>query len=53
MAFPALSGFLTGENILPEKRLLEKAGTIKRFEYSPVGNELKNKLKFQENNIED
>ena len=32
--------FLTG-NILPEKGLLEKAATIKRFEYSPFDTELK------------
>ena len=33
--------FLTGEDVLPEKGLLEKAATIKRFEYSPLGKELK------------
>ena len=33
--------FLTGENILPRKELLGQAATIKRFEYSPVGSELK------------
>ena len=33
--------FFTGENILPEKDLLEKAATIKRFEYSSSGSELK------------
>ena len=27
--------FLTGEGNLPEKEMLEKAATIKRFEYSP------------------
>ena len=32
--------FLTGEDVLPEKDLSEKAATIKRFEYSPLGNEL-------------
>ena len=32
---------LTGEDILPEKGLLEKAATIKRFEYSPLGCEFK------------
>ena len=31
----------TGKDVLPEKGLLEKAATIKRFEYSPLGNELK------------
>ena len=33
--------FLTGKDVLPEKELLEKATTIKRFEYSPLGKELK------------
>ena len=32
--------FLTGEDVSPEKGLLEKAATIKRFEYSPLGKEL-------------
>ena len=32
-----------GEDVLPEQRLLEKATTIKRFEYSPLNKE-KNKL---------
>ena len=31
--------FLTGKDILPEKDLLEKAVTLKRFEYSPSGKE--------------
>ena len=33
--------FLKGENILPEKQLLEKAAKMKRFEYSPLGSEMK------------
>ena len=33
--------FLTSEYVLPEKGLLEKAATIKRFEYSPLCSELK------------
>ena len=33
--------FLTGKDVLPEKDLLEKAATMKRFEYSPLDNELK------------
>ena len=33
--------FLTGKNILPEKGVLEKAATMKRFEYSPSGKEIK------------
>ena len=33
--------FLTGKYVLPEKDLLEKAASIKIFEYSPLGKELK------------
>ena len=33
--------FLTGKDVLPEKDLLAKAATLKRFEYSPLGKELK------------
>ena len=33
--------FLTDKDVLPEKKLLEKAATIKRFEYSPLGSESK------------
>ena len=33
--------FLTGRYVLLEKNLLEKAATIKRFGYSPLGKELK------------
>ena len=33
--------FLTGKDVLPEKELLEKAATIKRFEYSALSKELK------------
>ena len=33
--------FLTGKDVLPRKDLPEKAATLKRFEYSPLGNELK------------
>ena len=33
--------FLTGKNVLPEKYLLEKAAAMKRFEYLPLGKELK------------
>ena len=32
---------LTGKDVLPEKDLLEKAATIKRFEFVPLGSELK------------
>ena len=34
--------FLTGKGVLPEKDLLEKATTMKRFECSPLGKKLKN-----------
>ena len=33
--------FLTSEDVLPEKGLLEKAATIKRFEYSSLNSDLK------------
>ena len=33
--------FLNGEDVLPGKKLLEKATAIKRFEYSPLNSELK------------
>ena len=36
-----LSLFLTGEGLLTETELLEKAATVKRFEYSPLDSELK------------
>ena len=32
---------MTGKYVLPEKDLLEKAATTKRFEYSPLGKEPK------------
>ena len=32
---------LTGKDLLPEKDLLEKTALMKRFEYSPLGKELK------------
>ena len=33
--------FLTGKDVLPEKKLLENAPKMKRFEYSLLGKELK------------
>ena len=33
--------FLIGEDILPETEVLEKAAGVKRFEYSPLGSEMK------------
>ena len=35
--------FLTGKDVLPEKGFLEKYDALKRFEYSPLGKELKAK----------
>ena len=32
---------MTSNDVLPEKDLLEKAAALKRFEYFPLGNELK------------
>ena len=41
--------FLTGKDVLLEKKdLLEKAAAIKRFEYSPLGKELKNQTSVAE-----
>ena len=34
---------MTGKDVLLEKKLLETAATIKRFEYSPLRSELKKK----------
>ena len=39
---------MTGKDILPEKDLLEKAAAIKRFEYSPLGKELKKQTSVAE-----
>ena len=33
--------FLTAKDVSAEKDLLEKAATLKRFKYSPLGEELK------------
>ena len=43
--------FLMCKNILPEKGLLEKAAGIKRFEYSPLGSELKKQTDIAKINI--
>ena len=45
--------FLTGKEIMQEKGLLEKAATIERFEFSPLGSELKKETGIKKNNIED
>ena len=42
--------FLTGKDVLPEKVLLEKVVTIKRFEYSPLGSEFKKQTEIAKNN---
>ena len=34
---------MTGKDVLPEKDLLENVAALKRFEYSPLGKELKAK----------
>ena len=41
-------GFLTGKDVLPEKDMLEKAVTIKRLEYSPLGKELEKQTSVAE-----
>ena len=58
---PALSSrnvskyeFLTGKSVkdvLLKKDLLEKAATLKRFEYSPLGSDLKKQTSVAENSI--
>ena len=40
--------FLTGKDNLLTKDLLEKAATVKRFEYSPLGQELKKQTSVAE-----
>ena len=40
--------FLTGKVVLPEKDLLEKAATMKRFEYLLLGSELKKQTDIAE-----
>ena len=39
---------MTGKDVSPKKDLLEKAAAIKRFEYSPLGSELKKKISIAE-----
>ena len=45
------SEFLTGKDVLPEKDLLEKDATIKRFEYSPLDSELEKETGIAKINI--
>ena len=40
--------FLTDKDVLREKDLLERAAALKRFEYSPLGKELKNQTSVTE-----
>ena len=40
--------FVTGQDALPEKDMLQKAATIKRFEYCPLGKELKKQTSVAE-----
>ena len=42
------SEFLTGKDALREKDLLEKAATMKKFEYSLLGSELKKQTSIAE-----
>ena len=39
---------MTGKEFLPEKDLLEKAATMKRFEYPPLESELKKQIYIAE-----
>ena len=39
---------MTGKDFLPEKDLLEKTAALKRFEYSPLGKELKKQTRVAE-----
>ena len=45
--------FLTGKVVLPENDLLEKAATIKRYEYSLLGKEFKPRLLLQKKDYKD
>ena len=40
--------FLTRKDVLPEKPMLEIAAALKRFEYSPLGSELKKQTSVAE-----
>ena len=42
---------MTGQDVLQNKDLLEKAAKIKRFEYSPWGKQLKAQTDIAKNNI--
>ena len=38
--------FPTGKDVLPEKELLEKSAALTKFEYSPLGSELKKQIEL-------
>ena len=42
--------FLTSKDVLPEENLLEKAAALKRFEYAPLGKELKKQTSVAKKN---
>ena len=44
---------MTGKDVLPEKDWLEKATALKRFEYSPLGKELKKQTSVAEKQYQD
>lgn len=44
--------FLTGKDVLP-KYFPEKAATVKKFQYSPVGRELKKQTDIANSNMKD
>ena len=43
--------FQIGKDVLPEKDLLQKAATMKRLEYSPLGKDLKKQTSVTEKSI--
>ena len=46
-------GTLTGEEVIPKRRLLEKVVTIKTFAYSSLGSNMKKQADVAKNNIKD
>ena len=44
--------FLTGKDVVREKNLIEKAATIKIFEYSPLGSELKKQTSMAKKTVQ-
>ena len=44
---------MTAKDVLPEKDWLEKATALKRFEYSPLGKELKKQSSVAEKQYQD